>query len=366
MAVGDDGGPLNGDGRAESERDARSAVPGGGRSRRPPFEGAAFDRSPFDEHGRDRLRADVEQLRAEVDRHRDRFRRKSDEINQRSGRNLGFAIALGVALGVALIASLLFVKQLFIIFGVAMVALLVIELANAMRASGRDVPRVPSAAVAVVVVPVAYYFGPAGQWIALLAGIVIVTAWRLVEASFANPRPRRSEVWRDFLAGAFIQIYVTFLASFTVMLVAQERGEFWVLGIIIIVIAIDTGAYVVGLNFGKHKLAPRISPGKTWEGLAGAFLTAVIVSIPVSIFLLQQPWWLALVIAPILVVTATAGDLTESMFKRDLGIKDMSTWLPGHGGFFDRLDSILPSGAIAFALYFWTADWGGPLLILGS
>ncbi|MGO2111420.1 MAG: phosphatidate cytidylyltransferase [Pseudoclavibacter sp.] len=352
MAVGDDDEhPQAGEGRA-AERDANSSNP--------------FDRSPFDEEGRERLRADVENLKAEVDKQRDRIRRKSDEINKRSGRNLGFAVAIGVALGVALIASLLFVKQLFIIFGVAMVALLVLELASAMRQSGRDVPRIPSAVVAVLAIPVAYYFGPAWQWIAVLAGIVFVTMWRLVEASLTAPRPKRAEVWQDFLAGAFIQLYVTFLASFTVMLVAQERGQFWVLGIIIIVIAVDTGAYAVGLNFGRHKMAPRISPGKTWEGLGGAVLAAIVVAIPVSIFLLQQPWWLAFIIAPILVLTATAGDLTESMVKRDLGIKDMSSWLPGHGGFFDRLDSILPSGAIAFALYFWTASLGDGASVLGS
>lgn len=311
---------------------------------------------PFDEEGRERIRAEVENLRAEVDRQRQRIRRKSDEINSKSGRNLGFAIGIGVALGLVVVASLLFVKQLFIVFGIAMVALLVIELASAMRASGRDVPRVPSAAVAVLIIPVAYYLGPAWQWVALLAAIMVVTVWRLVEASVASPRPSRADVWGDFLAGVFIQIYVTFLASFMVMLVAQERGEFWVLGFIIIVISIDTGAYVFGLNFGRHKMAPRISPGKTWEGLFGAVAVAVVVAIIVSITMLQQPWWFGLIVAPLLVITATAGDLTESMIKRDLGIKDMSSWLPGHGGFFDRLDSMLPSGAIAFALYFWTAD----------
>lgn len=311
----------------------------------------------------DHFRAEVDEIRAEVDRQRARFRRKRAEINERSGRNLGFAIGIGVVLGVAVLASLLFVKQLFIIFGLAMVALVVVELASAMRASGRDVPRVPSVAVAVVVVPVAYYFGPAWQWISLLGGIAVISVWRLAEASIASPRPRRAELWADLLAGAFIQIYVTFLGSFTVMLVAQERGEFWVLGFLLVVISIDTGAYVFGINFGRHKLAPRISPGKTWEGLAGATLTAIVVAIVVSVTLLQQPWWFGLVLAPLLVVTATAGDLTESMFKRDLGIKDMSSWLPGHGGFFDRLDSILPSGAIAFALYFWTADLT-PLTVL--
>lgn len=368
--MGDDG---TDDGRPAQERDASSAS----QPAHPPAhehgraaherdragrDGSPFDLSPFDEEGRERIRSEVENLRAEVDKQRDRIRRKQDEINQRSGRNLFIAIGIGVVLGGVVLASLLFVKQLFIVFVVAMVGLLVIETASAMRASGRDVPRVPSAAVAVLIVPTAYFFGPAGQWVALLVGIALVTLWRLVEVAVARPRPSRADVWRDVLAGVFIQIYITFLGSFMVVLLAQERGEFWVLGCIIVVIAIDTGAYVAGLNFGRHKMAPRISPGKTWEGLLGACLVAIGAAILVSVLMLQQPWWFGLIMAPLLVVTATAGDLTESMIKRDLGIKDMSSWLPGHGGFFDRLDSMLPSGAMVFALYFWSADLVGDAL----
>lgn len=348
--MGDDG---TDEGRPAQERDAPSASepvhPAAQDHVRPGPENSVFDLSLFDEGGRERIRS-------EVDKQRDRIRRKQDEINERSGRNLVFAIGIGVVLGIVVLASLLFIKQLFVVFGIAMVGLLVVETASAMRASGRDVPRLPSAAVAVLAVPIAYAFGPAWQWVALLAGIAVVSLWRLGEVAVSRHRPKAIEVWRDILAGAFIQIYVTFLGSFMVVLVAQEHGEFWVLGCIIVVIAIDTGAYIFGLNFGRHKMAPRISPGKTWEGLLGACLVAIGVAIVVSITLLQQPWWFGLIMAPLLVVTATAGDLTESMIKRDLGIKDMSSWLPGHGGFFDRLDSMLPSGAIVFALYFWSAD----------
>jgi len=125
-----------------------------------------------------------------------------------------------------------------------------------------------------------------------------------------------------------------------------------VLAFIIIAVASDTGAYAAGLSFGKHPMAPKISPKKTWEGFAGATLAALIAGVLLALFMLGLPWWTGLVIGIVILGTATAGDLGESMIKRDLGIKDMSSWLPGHGGVLDRLDSILPSVVGALALFY--------------
>jgi phosphatidate cytidylyltransferase len=98
-------------------------------------------------------------------------------------------------------------------------------------------------------------------------------------------------------------------------------------------------------------MAPRISPKKTWEGFAGAVLVALIAGVILAIYMLEKPWWVGIIFGATIVFTATIGDLTESLIKRDLGIKDISTWLPGHGGFLDRLDSVLPSAAAAYALF---------------
>jgi phosphatidate cytidylyltransferase len=117
------------------------------------------------------------------------------------------------------------------------------------------------------------------------------------------------------------------------------------------VISVDTGAYASGLLFGKHPMAPRISPKKTWEGFAGAVLVALVAGVILAVFMLHEQWWVGIIFGATIVFTATIGDLTESLIKRDLGIKDISTWLPGHGGFLDRLDSILPSAAAAYALF---------------
>jgi phosphatidate cytidylyltransferase len=108
---------------------------------------------------------------------------------------------------------------------------------------------------------------------------------------------------------------------------------------------------VTGLSFGKTPLAPRISPKKTWEGFAGSALAAQIAAVLLGTLVLGLPWWAAVIMGVALLGSATLGDLLESLIKRDLGIKDISSWLPGHGGFLDRLDSILPSMAVLFVLF---------------
>jgi phosphatidate cytidylyltransferase len=155
----------------------------------------------------------------------------------------------------------------------------------------------------------------------------------------------------DVGAGAFVQVYVAFSAGFYLALTGVDGGEWWTLAALIIVVFTDVGAYASGLRFGRHKLAPLISPGKTWEGFAGSILVAIAFGAVLAPLMLQQPWWVGAIMGVLLALVGTAGDLTESLIKRDLGIKDISTWLPGHGGFLDRLDSILPSAAVAYLIF---------------
>src|SRR5699024_2873929 len=138
---------------------------------------------------------------------------------------------------------------------------------------------------------------------------------------------------------------VAMLGSIAVLIVLGERGEWWVFTLVTGVVCIDTGAYAAGVTLGKHKMTPRISPNKTWEGFIGATVTGLVVVTLCTVFLLQQPWWIGPLLGMMLVITATVGDLTVSLVKRNLGVKDMSSWIPGHGGLLDRLDSLLPSTA---------------------
>jgi phosphatidate cytidylyltransferase len=197
------------------------------------------------------------------------------------------------------------------------------------------------------------------HWVTVFAAVALVIVWRLVAQMFAKDGRTYGAVLGDVLTAGFIQLYVPFLTSLCLILLRQEGGEWWVLAFIIIVVAADTGAYAAGLAFGRHPMAPRISPKKTWEGFGGAALAALIAGVLLSMFMLGLPWWAGLVLGAVILGTATAGDLGESMIKRDLGIKDMSSWLPGHGGVLDRLDSILPSAVAALALYYLL----GPLAI---
>ena len=225
------------------------------------------------------------------------------------------------------------------------------ELAGAMRFAGRDVPRIPSVATAVAMVPAAFLGGQVQALFTILGGIVVISVWRLVEVAVARPRPSRGNVVRDLTNGLFVQAYVTLLGACVVLLSTLERGNFWVVGFILVVVAVDTGAYATGLNLGKHPMAPRISPKKTWEGFAGSVAASIVVGILVSWLMLGMPWWFGIILGVLISGSATLGDLTESMIKRDLGIKDISSFLPGHGGLLDRIDSILPSAAVGYVLY---------------
>jgi phosphatidate cytidylyltransferase len=275
------------------------------------------------------------------------------KIEARTGRNLVAAIAIGLGLGGALVVSLVIpgLSWLFIIFGGLLVGFTVFELSSALRHAGRDVPRVASTVLGVAVVPIAFYFHVEGLWLATLAVVALITIYRLVELVRPSHRTSAREVTADIAAGAFVQLYVTFMASFYVVVTSEEGGQWWTLAGIIIVVATDVGAYATGLSFGKHPMAPTISPKKTWEGFAGAVLAALTAGVLLAVLMLQQPWWVGLLLGAVLVLVATGGDLLESLVKRDLGIKDISTWLPGHGGFLDRLDSILPSASVVYLFF---------------
>lgn len=293
-------------------------------------------------------RADFER---QVQATRAQFEATNERIEARTGRNLILAILIGLGLGLVTLFSLIFVKQIFMIIGTAAIAFAAFELTQAFRTAGRNVSRVPSIIAAVAIVPSTYFWHSAGQLIGLGAGVLFVWIWRLIQATRPADRVPWPRLASDLGAAALVQLYVTLLASFAVLLLSENNGQWWTLGFIIIVISVDTGAYASGLLFGKHPMAPTISPKKTWEGLAGAAVVSVVAGVLISLFMVHNTWWFGVIFGLVILFTATIGDLAESLIKRDLGIKDMSSWLPGHGGFLDRLDSILPSAVAAFALF---------------
>jgi len=290
------------------------------------------------------FRTQVAATRAQIDATQER-------IEARTGRNLPVAILIGLVLGGGLLSSLLINKAYFMIFAALLIGFTAYELANALRIAGRNVPRVATIIGGVAVVPAAFCWGPSGAWLATLGAMLFVSLWRTVELARPSHRADVAQFFGDIGAGILVQAYVPFLAMFTLLITREPNGQFFTLAFLIVVVGIDTGAYASGLLFGKHPMAPKISPKKTWEGFAGSAVTALVAGIVLAVLMLHMPWWFGIVFGAVMVFSATIGDLTESLIKRDLGIKDISTFLPGHGGFLDRLDSTLPSAAAAYILF---------------
>ncbi|WP_125132112.1 phosphatidate cytidylyltransferase [Microbacterium sp. 10M-3C3] len=300
------------------------------------------------------MRAARVEFESQVAHARAEFEEANARIAQRTGRNLILAILIGLAIGAVVLASLLFFKWLFLVFALAACSLGAFEFIRALQAAGRRIDLAPQLGAGALLL-VSGYFSPLWlHWVALLVAVAVVVVWRLLGQMFARDGRTYGAVLSDVLISAFVQLYVPFLGSLAMVLLAAPRGEWWVLAFLIVTVVADTGAYVSGLTLGRngrHPMAPRISPKKTWEGFAGATVVALAAGVVLAVFMLQLPWWAGLVFGALVLGTATAGDLGESMIKRDLGIKDMSSWLPGHGGVLDRLDSILPSATAALALY---------------
>lgn len=298
------------------------------------------------------IRARRNEFELQVAHARAEFEEANERIKQRTGRDLILAIVIGVAIGAVVLVALVFVKWPFLIFGAGVALLGTFEFARALQASGRKVDVVPQLVGGSMILMSAYFLDLWLHWVSLFVAVVLIVVWRLLGQMIARDGRRYSAVVDDVLAGALLPVYVSFLASLALVLLRQDHGEWWVMAFLIVAIASDTGAYVTGLTLGRHPMAPRISPKKTWEGFAGAALAAVIAGVLLSWLMLGLPWWTGIIFGLVILGTATAGDLGESMLKRDLGIKDMSSWLPGHGGVLDRLDSILPSAPAALALFY--------------
>lgn len=283
------------------------------------------------------------EFRAHLESGRARLEAKNAEIEKRAGRNLFFAVLSGLAFAGIFIASLFFLKELFVVLVAILVSVALVELAAAFRVAGRRVPRVGVVLGGLTIVGGAYFWGAQGMLLGLFAGSLLLTVWRLVEGLVPRWEVAKRTLVRDIFSGLFTLVYVSFLGSFAVLLVMSERGDWWVFSLVLVVVSVDIGAYAAGVTLGRHKMTPRISPNKTWEGFAGAATVAIVAGIATALLALQQPWWVGAVIGAVVLLTATGGDLTESLIKRNLGVKDMSSWIPGHGGFLDRLDSLLPS-----------------------
>ncbi|MEH1013864.1 phosphatidate cytidylyltransferase [Micromonospora sp. CPCC 206060] len=260
----------------------------------------------------------------------------------RAGRNLPAAIGVGVTLAAAVLVPLFLFPPAFLAVVAVAVAVGSWEMARAVRRADANPPLVPLLAGGVLMVGLAWWAGPDALSLGLLVTVLAAMVWRLADGPAGYQR--------DLTATALITVYVPFLGGFAALLAAPDDGRLRVLVTLAAVVLSDTGGYAAGVSFGRHPMAPSVSPKKSWEGFAGSVLAAALGG---ALLLWScfdvAPWWGAL-FGLAVSGAAVLGDLGESMIKRDLGVKDMSNLLPGHGGLMDRLDSILFAAPTAYLL----------------
>ncbi len=264
----------------------------------------------------------------------------------RAGRDLKAAVASAVVLLALIGGTLYFYKPLFMLVVAAAVVVALWELQRGLASRGIDIPEQPIMVGGVVMVVVAFVGGAAALVTATAVTALVVMLWLL--------RRGIDGYVQNATAAVFTVVYVPFLGSFVALLLREggltgggldDDGVAGILVFILVTIASDIGGYAAGVLFGKHPMAPVISPKKSWEGFAGSAVFCVAVGVVLVLVLLDGRWWVGVLLGLIAVVMATLGDLCESVMKRDLGIKDMSQVIPGHGGLMDRLDSLLATVA---------------------
>ena len=265
-----------------------------------------------------------------------------------AGRNLPVAIGVGVLVFAVVAGGLLFAPWLFVVVVGFALCLAVVELDRALQRKGMHASTAP------IVVGTGVSF--VGGYVVSLVDIglspvpfVMVCVAGTMLAALLTRLPRGPEGFmRDAAASGFIIAYIPLLGVFVPLLLGASNGPMRIAVLISCVVVSDVGAYAVGSQLGRHKLAPLISPSKTWEGLMGSVVLSGVAGVLMGTFLLGTSWWVGLVLGVVLSLGGTLGDLVESLIKRDAGIKDMSNFIPGHGGVMDRLDSMLVAVALGW------------------
>ncbi len=187
----------------------------------------------------------------------------------------------------------------------------------------------------------------------LQALLVITILVGLVVALFLH----RSTASSDFILTLGAAVYLGVTLRFLALMRGLDSGLWWVALAALVTWITDSGAYFIGRSFGRHKLWPRVSPKKTWEGLIGGMAVGTLGAALLGPWLIDGLTWQQGVVIGLLVgIVGPLGDLSESLFKRQTGVKDSSKLIPGHGGFFDRIDSFIFVGPVVYLLA--TLVWG--------
>ena len=259
----------------------------------------------------------------------------------KAGRDLPMAIGVGLVLLAALAVGLLWAPWFFVLISAVSLSLAVVEIHRALLRKGMHAQVKTIVAGTLVSVLGAYAMFRWNLGLPPTTFAVICVCGTVVACLVARLLLAREGFIRDIAASALIIAYIPLMGVFIPLMMAEPGGTRRIIAVVACVVASDTGAYAIGSLLGRHKMAPHISPSKTWEGFAGSIATSAVIGVAAALWCLGASWELGLILGLCIAPAATLGDLVESLIKRDAGLKDMSNFLPGHGGFMDRLDSML-------------------------
>ena len=260
-----------------------------------------------------------------------------------AGRNLPAAVAVGLSLGGLILATVYSpYRWSFVVVLVGAAALGTSEIVRALRTLGAQPSLPPLLVGGAAMVVSAFRYGSTELFLGLALTVLGCVVWRLADPA--------EGIVRDVTASVFTAAYVPFLLGFAALLTVPADGPRRITAFVATVVCSDVGGYAAGVLFGRHPMVPSVSPKKSWEGFAGSALACAGAGAVFFATLFHASPLLGAVYGLAVVASATLGDLGESMVKRDIGIKDMGSLLPGHGGLMDRLDSLLPTAPVAWLL----------------
>jgi phosphatidate cytidylyltransferase len=261
----------------------------------------------------------------------------------RAGRNLPAAIAVGALLGGAVIVSLSIAPAwMWVALVAGAMAVATHEVVGRLRDGGYCIPLIPLLVGGQATIWLTWPFGTTGALGGFAGTVLVCLIWRLLSQGLsAAPQ----NYLRDVAVAVLLAAWIPLSGAFAALLIYPDDGRAALFAIMLAVVFSDIGGYTAGVLFGRHPMVAAISPKKSWEGFAGSLIAGTGMAVAAVALLMDRPAWIGIPLGIFLVITGTLGDLVESQVKRDLGIKDMSNLLPGHGGLMDRIDSLLLSMA---------------------
>lgn len=298
-------------------------------------------------------------LGQQLDAARLRVEARVDAVNKRAGRDLPAAIGVGGGLIAAVVGTLLWWNWGFVLLVAIAITLGSIEVHQALRDHGGMNAAIVPIVVGTVAIVVGSYLAGSRPGVVSSNTVLLAAIGLTVVASLVWRMPKGPDGYvKDAAASLFIIGYLPLMGSFVALMLAGHHGAARIATFILCITSSDIGGYLFGVLWGRHPMAPVISPKKSWEGAAGSVVLATIVGALMGHFVLHAPLWVGVVLGVTMVLFGTVGDLIESLIKRDMGLKDMSSFLPGHGGVMDRIDSMVIGAPAAWLVMYLLVPGG--------